>query len=191
MEEFIKDEIKWDKFELFIDSNIFSKDIVLKAAYNFLDLWYFFFKFDENWNIILQFTKKDWIKKEPKMIILDFSDELLSVYLRNKLEIDNKIIRERIVATAITNSIDSWWYVEINIDEQSWWQDQNQIDFDKDIDDILKEIENDPELKIDEEEIERILREIEAETETVEDFKMTLDTNAVKDIKNKFNKDLK
>ncbi|MDR2640889.1 MAG: hypothetical protein LBC61_06435 [Candidatus Peribacteria bacterium] len=43
-------------------------------------------------------------------------------------------------------------------------QNGNQIDFDKDIDEILKEIENDPELKIDEEEIERILKEIEEET---------------------------
>jgi hypothetical protein len=31
-----------------------------------------------------------------------------------------------------------------------------QIDFDKDIDEILREIENDPELKIDEEEINRM-----------------------------------
>jgi CBS-domain-containing membrane protein len=39
----------------------------------------------------------------------------------------------------------------------------DSIDFDKDIEDILREIENDPELKIDEEEIEKILREIEEE----------------------------
>ena len=42
-----------------------------------------------------------------------------------------------------------------------------QIDFDKDIDEILREIENDPDLKIDEEEIEKILKEIEQETESM------------------------
>ena len=36
---------------------------------------------------------------------------------------------------------------------------QNQIDFDKDIDQILKDLENDPDLKIDEEEIEELIEE--------------------------------
>jgi CBS-domain-containing membrane protein len=67
-------------------------------------------------------------------------------------------------------------------------QEQNQIDFDKDIDEILKEIENDPDLKIDEEEIERILKEIEDETENMEEEKpkITLDPNAFSDVKKKF-----
>ncbi|MDP2395741.1 MAG: His-Xaa-Ser system protein HxsD [bacterium] len=76
---------------------MFSKDIVLKAAYNFLDKGYFFFKFDENKNIIVQFTKKSDNKQDAKTVLLDFSDELLSVNLRSDLEISNKEIRERIV----------------------------------------------------------------------------------------------
>ena len=59
-----------------------------------------------------------------------------------------------------------------------------QIDFDKDIDEILKEIENDPELKIDEEEISRILSEIE--TEASEPKKPTIDPNKLKYAKEKF-----
>jgi CBS-domain-containing membrane protein len=39
-----------------------------------------------------------------------------------------------------------------------------EINFDKDIDEIIKEIENDPDLQIDEDEIQQMLREIEEET---------------------------
>lgn len=191
MKVFLKEIVKGSKFELLIDSKIFSKDIVLKAAYNFLDKGYFFFSLDENNNLILQFTAKSWIKESPEIIIWEFSDEVLSVYLRDKLEKDNKDIREKIVGAAIANSLESQNYVEINTDivENS---EQDQIDFDKDIEDILKEIENDPELKIDEEEIERILKEIEEESEkdiVIEETVINIDLDAVKDVKEKFKKD--
>lgn len=184
MEQFLNKQINGNVFELLIDKDIFAKDIVLKAAYNFLDRGYFFFKLDTNKNIILQFTAKDWINESAEHIIGEFSDELLSVYLRDKLEHDNKDIREKIVGAAITNSLDSANFVELNTDRQ----EQNQIDFDKDIDEILREIENDPELKIDEAEIERILREIEEETSNmdVEEPKISLDTNNIEDAKAKF-----
>ena len=191
MESFLKEAIKWNKFELTIDKNIFSKDIVLKAAYQFLDRWYFFFKLDENWNIILQFTTREENKEKPEVIIADFSDELLAVYLRDNLEKENKDIREKIVWAAIANSLDSNNFVALDTDKQ-WWDnmENNQIDFDKDIDDILKEIENDPELKIDEEEIEKILKEIEEETESEIDEKptITIDPEAVKKVKEQFKK---
>jgi hypothetical protein len=44
MIEFLKKDIISGKFELLIDTKIFPKEIVLKAAYNFLDKGYFFFK---------------------------------------------------------------------------------------------------------------------------------------------------
>jgi CBS-domain-containing membrane protein len=50
-----------------------------------------------------------------------------------------------------------------------------EIDFDKDIDEILKEIENDPELKIDEDEIEKILKEIEEESNEEDGVEIDLD----------------
>lgn len=186
MENFLKQIVEWSKFELVIDKNIFNKDIVLKAAYNFLDKWYFFFKIDSNENIILVFTKREESKETADEIIANFSDELISVYLRDKLEHDNKEIREMIVWAAIANSLDSSNYVEF--DSNNWYNEQNQIDFDKDIDDILREIENDPELKIDEEEIEKILREIESESNInkAEKQNITLNVDALNDIKNKF-----
>lgn len=187
MEKFLNEIVEGNKFELIIDTKIFSKEIALKAAYNFLDLWYFFFKLDDKGNLILQFTRKDWVKETPENIILDFSDELLNVYLRNKLEHDNKDIREKIVGAAIANSLDVNNYSEIDTDKRNN-SEQNQIDFDKDIDEILKEIENDPELKIDEAEIEKILKEIEEETQGIGVDKptITLDPNNIKDVKAKF-----
>ncbi len=187
MEQFLSKQLDWNKFELMIDKDIFSKDIVLKAAYNFLDKGYFFFKLNDDKNIILQFTKKEETKDDSEKIIWDFGDELLSVYLRDKLEHDNKNIRENIVWAAIANSLDTTHFVEIDMNNNNN-KEQNQIDFDKDIDEILREIENDPELKIDEEEIERILREIEEETESEINEKpaITLDPNAVKNAKEKF-----
>lgn len=189
MEVFLKQLVEWNKFELLIDAKIFSKEIVLKAAYNFLEKAYFFFKLDEDNNIILQFTSKEWVKETPEKIIWDFSDELISVLLRDNLEKDNKEIREKIVWAAIANSLDIWNYTEFNTDEQCN-SDQNQIDFDKDIDEILKEIENDPELKIDEAEIERILKEIEEETEIMdieeENSQITIDPKNVENAKKMF-----
>jgi hypothetical protein len=37
MQDFLKTTIEDEKFELLIDINIFPKDIVLKAAYTYLD----------------------------------------------------------------------------------------------------------------------------------------------------------
>jgi His-Xaa-Ser system protein HxsD len=183
MHTFLETIIKDEKFELLIDTNIFSKDIILKAAYTFLDKWYFYFKQDKDSNIIVQYTTKEWVKESPDFIIGEFSDELLSVILRDQLEKDNKIIRENIVWAAISNSLDVDNFVQETNNEEN-----NQIDFDKDIDDILSEIENDPDLKINEEEIENILKEIEEETEKMEKPTLKLNVDAVKGLKDQFNK---
>jgi len=190
MEAFLNEVIKWEKFELTIDTKIFPKEIILKTAYVFLDRWYFFFKMDWD-NIILQFTKREENEEKPELIIADFSDELLSTLLRDTLEKENKNIREKIVWAAIANSLDPNWYTSFDTNNNLCEnQENNQIDFDKDIDDILKEIENDPELKIDEEEIEKILKEIEEETESEIDDKpqITIDPDAVKKAKENFKK---
>jgi His-Xaa-Ser system protein HxsD len=192
MEAFLKEIVEGEKFELLIDTNIFSKDIALKAAYNFLDRAYFFFKFDENGNLTLQCTKKLNSSENIEIILGDFSDEILSVYLRDRLEKDNKEIREKIVGAAISNSLDANHFVQIDTDRKKD-EEKNEIDFDKDIDEILKEIENDPDLKIDEEEIQRILKEIEEETEgenfissSEDSSSVYLNINAVEDVKKKF-----
>ncbi len=187
MEGILHETVKGKKFELLIDTKIFSKDIVLKAAYNFLDRGYFFFKIDEKENVILQFTKKEDVEEKPEKIIWDFSDCLLETCLRDKLEKDNKVIRETIVTKAIRGPLDIQNFVTLDTDKMPQSnQEQNTVDFDKDIDQILKEIENDPELKIDEAEIEKILAEIEAENKTEEKPMVSLNTNAIQDAKKKF-----
>jgi His-Xaa-Ser system protein HxsD len=72
----------------------------------------------EGENILLQLTKKATSDEDLEKIIVDFSDELLSVYLRDKLEKDNKEIREKIVGAAIANSLDSNHFVSLNTDEK-------------------------------------------------------------------------
>jgi len=189
MEAFLNTIIEWKKVELTIDTNIFEKDIILKTAFSFLDRWYFFFKEDENKNIILQLTKREDNKENLEIIIWDFSDSLLEFYLRTKLEKDNKIIRETIVKKAINWPLDQTNFVSLDTDNVVDNQENNQIDFDKDIDEILREIENDPELKIDEEEIEKILKEIEEETESeIEPPVLTANLEGLKKAKEQFNK---
>lgn len=192
MEGFLNTIVEWHKFELLIDTKIFTKDIVLKTAFSFLDRGFFFFKYDDKDNLILQFTAKDGVKEKPENVIGNFSDGLLETVLRDKLEKDNKVIREAIVLKAINGPLDQENFVSLDTDNQQFeWENQqaNQIDFDKDIDDILKEIENDPELKIDEEEIENILKEIEEEAESdAAKPKITLDPEGLKKAKEGFKK---
>ncbi len=183
MSSFLQEKIDGAWFELLIDTKIFPKDIILKAAYNHLDTGYFFFKYDEWGNIALEFTPKSDISVDPRTLIWEFSDELLDVYLRDKLEKDNKIIRETIVTKAINGPLDMQNFVTLDTDTSR----QNEIDFDKDIDDILADIENDPDLQIDEQEIENILKEIE-EDATLSKPKVTIDLGAVWGIKDMFKK---
>jgi len=176
MSSFLKETIAWKQFELLIDTRIFPKDIILKAAYNHLDKWYFFFKFDEDKNMIVEFRPKEWVNIDPYLIIWEFSDELLDMYLRDKLEKENRIIREAIVTKSLLWPLDTLNYVSHNPEENIWevrdatvkkemeQQSSAEIDFDKDIDAIIKEIENDPDLQVDEEEIQQMLREIEEES---------------------------
>lgn len=185
MEWFIKIDHQKGKWELLIDSSFFSREVVLKASYQFLDVAYFFFKKDSDGNFIAQIQPK---QKECDIseFIWDYYDELINFSLRVSLEKQNQEIRNRIFITAIWKSLDTSNFLPENMVDGVWsWQ----IDFDKDIEDILKEIENDPDLKIDEEEINRILKEIEQESfwEGVQqDTNIHLDINWVQNAKKKF-----
>lgn len=184
MEKFLKKSVENNMFELEIDTGIFSQDIILRSAFQYLDLGYFFFKNWGNTSIILQFSPKQWVEKKPEIIIWEFSDTLLEMLLRVKLENDNKIIRESIVTKAINWPLDSGNFVSLDSQTQS---ETNQIDFDRDIDEILKEIENDPDLQIDTEEVNKILEEIEEETESeIQKPWINLNVGALDDVKNKF-----
>lgn len=183
MSQFLRESMEWDRLELEVDVKIFSEEIVLKSSYNFLDRWYFFFKYNAGWNLVLEVTRKPWNEEDLKRLVWDFSDSLLETTLRDKLEKDNKIIRENIVEKAINGPLDTSNFVTLDTD--NLWSAQNEIDFDKDIDEILKEIENDPELKIDEWEIANILKEIEEEWELSKP-EIKADLSAVADLKAQF-----
>lgn len=166
-----------NRLELLVDGWIFPETVVMKAAYMFLDRCYFFFKRDGD-NTIVQVHPKENQRWSGEAFALEYSDELLATLLRDKLEKDNKIIRETIVKRALGSYVDN----------QNFVPSQNpQINFDRDIDEILKEIENDPELKIDQGEIDRILKEIEVDMKDAQPKKTPqLDPNKVKNAKEKF-----
>lgn len=181
MNPFLQKNSENNRLELLIDWSIFSDHIAMKAAYMFLDRAYFFFRKEES-NTIVQITAKEWEEWDSERFALEYSDELLAVQLRYKLENDNKLIRETIVKRALASYADTANFMTV----QSSQNDIN-ADLDKDIDEILKEIENDPELKVDENEISRILAEIEQESDDLDTKKpITLDPNKIKDAKAKF-----
>lgn len=179
MLNFLSKNTENGRIELLIDTSIFSKNIAMKAAYTFLDRAYFFFHMQWE-NLLVQVTSKDWQKWDDEKFTLEYSDELLAYYLRVQVENENKTVRETIVRRALGSYADLPNFVSITTEVEKKWQ----IDFDRDIDDILKDIENDPDLKIDEDEIQRILAEIESETQALK--KPKLDLNKLKDVKKNF-----
>ena len=131
--------------------------------------------------MIVQIQPKEWEVWSAEKFALEYSDELLATCLRFQIEKENKDIRETIVRRALGSYADLPNFTSIPT------VPTNQIDFDKDIDEILREIENDPELKIDEEEINKILAEIEAETALMNQPKVpVIDPNKLKNVKKNF-----
>lgn len=167
MYQFIK---KWEEkgiFELEIDLMIFSKEVIMKASFQYLDNAYFFFKKWENHAFIVQGKMKVSQKMDIETLLYEFSDTLLEVELREKIEKQNKVIRESIINAAL---------VWLNTPIVTEWQQSFEptLDFDKDIESIIKDIENDPELQIDEEEIQKMLDDLQAENESPKSEKIQL-----------------
>lgn len=144
MDFLLEKEIEWDKFELLIDTSIFQKDIVMLTAYNFLDKGYFIF-FMEWENIKLQCKKKEKFEWDTEQIIFEFTEELLNVYLRKKIEEDNKQLRNEIINTALSSAVDSQYYVQ-----------EGQDNVDIEVEKVLEDLKNDPELNIDENYIDKL-----------------------------------
>lgn len=182
MKNFISKNIENGRVELLIDTTLFAPHIAMKAAYAMLDKAYFFF-YTSDAELIVQITPKEWQEWDAERFVLEYSDELLAYVLRVQVETENKAVRETIVRRALGSYADlpNFASIDTGATPQKW-----QIDFDKDIDEILREIENDPELKIDEEEINRILAEIEAETQSQMIQKPKIDPNKLKDVKKNF-----
>jgi His-Xaa-Ser system protein HxsD len=175
MQTFLKTEQDGNRVEFLVDTNIFSLSSILKASYMFLDVAYFFFRKDEQGNVVVQVTRKGDTGIAPESLIRDYSDELLATVLRENLERDNKEIRETIVKTALGGYADVRGHTSVNTNQYS----QNLIDFDKDI-------ESDPDLQIDQAEIDAVLKEIESSESKRKNGSVTIDPNKVKDAKAKF-----
>jgi His-Xaa-Ser system protein HxsD len=181
MEKFINVESEGNKVEMLIDTNVFPKEIAMKATYSFLDRGYFFFKLVDG-NLLVQCESKEENFDSEKMV-KEYSDELLAFLLRDNLEKENKTVRDTIITTALNSAYDPNGFANREVDEMIL--DGEQIDFDKDIDDIISEIENDPDLQFDDDEISSIISEIENESE-IEKPKIVLDPNSLKDAKKVF-----
>lgn len=179
MKNFISKNVENNRLELLIDINIFSLNVSMKAAYTYLDRAYFFFHKNDN-QLLVQITPKTWQKWDAEKFALEYSDELLAYALRVQIEDENRVVRETIVRRALGSYADLPNFKSIESDQNQSWS----IDFDKDIDEILREIESDPELHIDEDEINRILAEIEADAQMAK--KPTIDPNKLKDVKKNF-----
>ncbi len=180
MKQFLSQNSENGRLEVLIDTTLFPLDVAMKAAYVMLDRAYFFFHTTSEW-LLVQITPKANQTHDAEYFAHEYADELLAYSLRLRIETDNKVIRETIVRRALGSYADLPNFASI---DTSTWSAPGQIDFDRDIDEILREIENDPELKIDEDEINRILAEIEAESKIVK--KPTLDPNKLKDVKKNF-----
>jgi His-Xaa-Ser system protein HxsD len=182
MESFFSKNIDNNRLELFVDSSIFPVDVILRSAYTFIDKTYFFFSMTSHWVLVQIQPKEDQVWGAEKFA-LEYSDELLATLLRYKLENDNKEIRETIVKRALGSFLDEKNFVSVDTAQIG----KNSENFDKDIDSILAEIENDPNLKIDETEIDRILLEIQTETDFTHKPKtLKIDPNKLNDVKKNF-----
>lgn len=179
MKQFIREDYENHSVELLIDTQLFEPTVAMKAAYVFLDRAYFFFSL--SWEgLVVQIQPKNTDGWDAKKFANEYSDELLAMLLRVKVENENKVVRETIVKRALGSYADLPNFKTVDLGQNP----SSQIDFDKDIDEILKEIENDPDLKIDEDEINKILAEIEEEEKASK--KPTLDINKLKDVKKNF-----
>jgi His-Xaa-Ser system protein HxsD len=165
------------ELEMEIDLSLFPQNIVLRTAYIFLDKGYFFFAKSKNGNCIVRVTPKESTHWDAQKLLGEFSDELLSMTLRDTLERENKLIRETIVQKALGSMIDEANFVRPPAPTST-------IDFDQDISEILAQIESDPDLRIDQDEIASILAEIE--TERVEQSKPKVNPTKAYDVKKQF-----
>lgn len=172
MKKFIKKTTKSDfEIEYLIDWEIFEINTVMKAAYELVDKVYMFFS--KQWNdMIAQFSLKDK-NLDLEEIVKSFWEEL--VYHKLRYDIDKKYwkTREKILNTAL------WFWVSLeeiktDLDNISTYYQRlnqtNEIDDlppepeKRSIEDIVKDIESDPDFEEDKDEIISILREIEEES---------------------------
>lgn len=124
--------------EFSLDLSVFPLSICLKSVYTFLDRAYFFFERDHEKNhLIVKAISRNEKKWASDKLLLDLSDELIATTLREALEKENKTIRDAIVMKALWSIED---HANISPHEQEN-KEEDLIDFTKDVDALLKEIE--------------------------------------------------
>lgn len=111
-----------------IDPKIYSREIIFKAAYNFIDKYYISFSVYKDEYILASFKLKDNKNFETQTVLGEFYNELLHEALRLYIYQQTKDIRQLILgralySTCIINSNDG---IEINPKDE---EDQNEIGY--------------------------------------------------------------
>lgn len=168
-DKFIKHIEKSDyQVEMIVDWKIFSVNNVLKASYELVDKVYMFFK--SQWDdYLVQFKLKD-DKLNLDQIVNSFWEEL--VYHKLRYDIDQKSwdLRKKIIETALWFGVslddiqsDIMKFADEYTQQQAYTQEVESQSPQKSIDQIITDIENDPDFADDKDEIISILKEIEQE----------------------------
>ncbi|MFZ3232531.1 MAG: hypothetical protein WA194_03235 [Patescibacteria group bacterium] len=122
-------------FEFFVDEGLFSKEVVMKALYPYLDTCYFFLRRTEG-GITVRCDLHDKGKDVgPAAMAGILSGAILDGYLRERVTSENKDIREKLVTTALEHSLRQAMVVEDGDDFRTITNSG------KSIDEILKELE--------------------------------------------------
>lgn len=87
------------KEELKLEDKIYPIDISMRAAYNYIDRAYIFFKEKKDGFYIVEFEKKDNFNINE--IVKNFKNDLLHEKVREKIAEKSKNIREIILARAL------------------------------------------------------------------------------------------
>lgn len=179
MNKIFKKIEKWNyEFEMLIDGAIFSTNVVLKASYELVDKVYMYFL--KNWNDTIVYFKQKNKDLDIEDVINWFWEEL--VFQKLKFDLDNQTwkLRNNIIETAI------WFWLTLDDMKKDVDEMIEKVNFKKDvivdspnvqnkenvklnpqqnskksIDEIINDIENDPDFIDDKDNLINILKEID------------------------------
>lgn len=168
-DKFVKSVEKWTyQVEMIVDWKIFSVNNVLKASYELVDKVYMFFK--SYWDdYLVQFKLKD-DKLDLDQIVNSFWEELVYHKLRYDIDQQSWSLRQKIIETALWYGVslediqsDIMKFADEYTQSTQWGISEEPQVPQKSIDQIITDIENDPDFADDKDEIISILKEIEQE----------------------------
>lgn len=130
--EFVKMMAEGREAEFTLDADVYSKSAILKTAYLFLDRGYFLFANAPEGFAVRCKTKRADDSAED--LAGDFANELLNTVLRETVALENRAIRETIYSGALAHCFRE--------PEELSCKTSPAPALEKDLDQILKEIEN-------------------------------------------------